>query len=277
MALVNPFSQSVRGVKIPDYNAFPSATWVTQYSKQLVTNSDGDCAFGLRPRVKGFYIPATLSSGTITWGTPEDATGYSSFSGLFNGIRCVAAGLRITYIGSEETCAGRFAVCHVPESSSTGGTTQYPVDFGGFESQPLHATSTCLGLLNAPFMSSCKLVDVDAIDYQPLDTASNDGWTDVLVIFRGLPVSKECINVELIAHWEALPNNMNIGIGVTPAARNDSAATSAGFYASQATPVATPAPTPTLGGSVGGPHNFLDVMDGFDRAMSATVGPNHRP
>lgn len=244
-ALLDPFSMRDVEVKIPDYNAFPSTAFKSNFSVQLTTNADGDAAFALRPRPKGFRVPATIAGGTITWGAEADVDGYASINSNFGSIRCVALGWKLSYIGKDADCSGRAIICMIPEASTTGGTADYPTTFGGYEIQAWHSDVIQGAVLQAvPITSSAKLVDVDAIDYHPVSQTHSDGWSDLLVMFRGFPISTECINVEVLALWEALPYNVSTGINATPAAPADSEAMNKGFQASQAADPAYASPTP---------------------------------
>jgi len=139
LALVDPFSEHVSGVKIPDMYSAPTATRRLVKSITVGTNGGGDFDLIILPNA---YMNAISPRGCIpsgsTWSLGDGSTvgagavftNATSLAGALTNYRIVSMGVRVRGVGSLTTTSGRIYAVTVPinsfvndKTASVGGIT----------------------------------------------------------------------------------------------------------------------------------------------------------
>jgi len=218
LAVNAPFHPKAVGARVPSYNGYPSSAFVLRDYTTVSSDGSGIIMLAIRPRVKGYMLVGTESSGTISWnGTPVDFPSLSSLESTYSAYRVVGMGIRLKTLLNYQQTGGKLVVCKVPDAGTNttiGATVSYPTQQSGFYLFPKMESVTANDLLNNDFESSTDMVDISAVDYRAIDVPYNDGWTDLVIFGTGFPASSPCLDAEIVIHVEGLPSSPNVGIAV---------------------------------------------------------------
>lgn len=252
LAQLDPFSEKVAGVKIPDVNTQPSSTVVVE--DEIALSVDAIYGSGVRmvrPTLQALYVaPSTISSPTTwSWSSGYGGTGNSSkrdtISNNNTAIRVCSHGLRITSALAPTSVTGFVHIAVVTESEFGKTTWSTPTSIADMQTSQWYKRIPLAVLTQKPFKIVNKILDHNAFRYfAPLsdlaDTATDmtlhtSGWANILIAVTGAPISATVLSIENIVHLETLPSPGSAQT-VTPAAAASSAAVE------QATNVANSSP-----------------------------------
>lgn len=240
-AFVDPFMDSVDGVKIPDSNAQPSIALKCLDTIDLSTGAtygSNVCAFNASPA--SLFVGSGSFSGSTTWSWPATFSGSVNAAKLANiqndqeMYRPVAHAVRITSALAPTAATGFLHVCVFSQALYNQSTWQYPTSVAamqnvpGYKRVPLgRLTAEGLLVVNRPMdVTAQRYIDSDSPVFATAGTMefqSGLQWCSILVAITGAPLSSTPISVENVLHIECIPRSTAISQS-TPAAKYNVAA-----------------------------------------------------
>jgi len=235
-AIVDPFHPDSSGVKVPDFDGTPTFTLASKDIFSVSSDASGYIGGILfYGQADARYIaPATLTSGTITYGNGTGSVAWSDYtSGLLSTAnattcRCVAGGFKITNLLSlagSTAASGRLVIAPISSSlatkivSASGSYTEATLrKQPGAQVIPLAA----LAASSSAVTGVTGPMDPTGLCYiQPdftFTTAYNDQpeFVQYAYIVTGAPASVSTLEIETVTHWEVCPVMSN-GSLCTPA------------------------------------------------------------
>lgn len=251
-AFVDPFSDDVTGVKIPDSNAQPSIPLRCLDTLDALTGATNTCA--------AYAFNATPVAYGVTWAGTTSATSWS-WNGLFTGAadsnkltnirndqemyRPVAHAVRITSGLAPTAATGFVHVCVFSQSLYNQSSWTYPTSIAqmqtvpGYKRIPLgRLTSEGLLVVNRPLdVTAQRYIDSDSPVFASAGTMefqSGLQWCSVIVAFTGVPISTTIATIENVLHVECIPRASAISQSTPAAKYNTSALGAAANAASKA-------------------------------------------
>lgn len=241
LAQLDPFSDKVAGVKIPDANTQPSATSVVEDEWSLTTGTTyGTQVLALRPFVSKMFVgSASVTSGsTWTWPVSYGGTTASSKAGTIQAnnilVRTCAFGARISCALSPNNVTGYIHICLAPLNDYQQSTWTLPASVAEMQNSPYYKRYPLAVLTQRPLKLVSKILDENAFRYispsASLDasgdnmTLHHSGWAPLVIACTGVTVSGTAVtavSVESILHLETIPT-VNSSSGTSPAANDSS-------------------------------------------------------
>jgi len=236
LAQLDPFSDKVAGVKIPDANTQPSSTNIVEDEWGLTTGATYQTqVFALRPNVTVMKVDATTTSSTTwTWPNAYGGTPSSKQSTIVSNntlVRACAFGARVSCALSPNNVTGYIHVCLSPISDYSNTTWTYPTSVSDMQNSPFYKRFPLAMLTARPLKLVSKIIDENAFRYiSPASdvgatgtdlSLQNEGWSGVIVAVTGAPLSGTAVSVESILHLESIPT-VSSSQGTSPAAMNSS-------------------------------------------------------
>lgn len=236
LAQLDPFSDKVAGVKIPDANTQPSATVVCEDEWALTVGATGTNVCGLRVMPKGTRIATSTVVDATTWTWPINYGGttnsskYTTIEANHNLIRPCAYGIRISCAMSPNNVTGYVHVCLVA-NASVSTTWPFPTTIAEMQNSPFYKRYPLATLTSRPLKVVGKIIDENAFRYvDPAFTSEEivnnagfiqqNGWTPILVAVTGVSSGVTAVSIEQIVHYETIPS-VSSAIGTSPAAANN--------------------------------------------------------
>lgn len=250
LAQLNPFSEKVAGVKIPDVNTQPSSTIVVEDESAITTGVGETLAVNLyRPFLQRNYTNATFVSAVAwSWAAAFAGNASSKLATIVannTAIRPCAHGLRLTCALAPTTVTGFVHICIVTESMFGKTTWSAPTTIAQMQTSQWYKRIPLAMLTQRPYLVVNKILDHNAFRYidPSSDAADNatdlqlqtSGWADVIIAVTGVPASTVCLSVESIIHLETLPSPGSAQT-VTPAANASSATVEQATNVANSTP-----------------------------------------
>lgn len=263
LAQLDPFSEKVMGVKIPDVNTQPSSTVVVEDEYTMASDATYGVSVNVfRPLITAFAVSGTPAGpGGWTWSAGYGGVTNSSKRATIiannTAVRSCSHGLRISCALAPTSVTGFVHIAIVTESEFSKTTWSFPTTVSQLQTSQWYKRVPLAMLTQRPFKVVNKILDHNGFRYidpssDLADTATDmtlhtSGWANVIVAVTGVPVSTNCLSVESILHLETLPSPGSAQT-VTPAANASSQAVE------QATNVANSSPAVFEEGAFG---NFL--------------------
>jgi len=250
LAQLNPFSEKVAGVKIPDVNTQPSSTIVVEDESAITTGVAETLAVNLyRPFLQRNYTNGTfVNAVTWSWAAAFAGNASSKLATIVSNntaIRPCAHGLRLTCALAPTTVTGFVHICIVTESMFGKTTWSAPTTIAQMQTSQWYKRIPLAMLTQRPYLVVNKILDHNAFRYidPSSDIAENatdlmiqtSGWADVVIAVSGVPASTVCLSVESIIHLETLPSPGSAQT-VTPAANASSATVEQATNVANSTP-----------------------------------------
>lgn len=251
LAQLNPFSEKVAGVKIPDVNTQPSSTVVVEDEYALTTGvAETSATQMFRPPLVGNAVRANFVS-SVDWAWPA-AFGGSTASGKQatiasnnTAIRVCAHGARITCALAPTTVIGFVHICIVTESEYGKTTWSVPTSVSQMQTSQWYKRIPLAVLTQKPYTIVNKILDHNAFRYfdPGSDLVANatdmtlhtSGWANILIAVTGVPASTAVLSIETLVHLETLPSPGSAQT-VTPAANASSASVEQATNIANSTP-----------------------------------------
>lgn len=195
-ALTDPFG--VRGEKIPDLVAQPSATCCSLDAPLVTTDAAGKFAYRLVLHGPGRLVESgAIAAGTVTWSLVA-ASNNASIAASCIAIRPVSGGISFVPSTGVTTGSGQFVICAAPASTSNVTSTST-------ESELAYGADMCVVSAQDSFEAHWRPQDFVSFDYFSVtDTAYAIGWPTVTVYGFGLPASATIGRLIVTANWEAI-------------------------------------------------------------------------
>lgn len=130
--------------RLPDEYVGETSLIKLKYSRTIDADPQGNLAFAIRPQLDEFqYAAASTDNGdkTITWGNPEAHPDYDSFKDESVRMRFLAAEAEFSYIGAEQTSAGRLSLLRSEASTPATWEVKQDAHFNDLESHVLSVHS----------------------------------------------------------------------------------------------------------------------------------------
>ena len=271
LAQLDPFSDKVAGVKIPDSNTQPSATAIVEDEWALTTGATyGTQVVALRPFVANTAVaPVSVTSASAwTWDTGYGGTSNSSKMASVQSnnvlVRPCAFGVRISCALAPNNVTGYVHICLAPQNDLGNNTWSFPATISAMQNSPFYKRYPLAVLTQRPLKVVAKILDENAyryisptgtLDQSPSNSMAlhHSGWAPIVVAVTGVALSTTAVSIESILHLETIPSTSS-PTGVSPAA-NDSS-----LQREMATNVANSTPAGRLeGGSGSGGYLNLSV------------------
>lgn len=231
---IDPFDESVDGVKIPDANSQPSVPLKAEDSFSVSTGvGETLAAVALNPTTYKTLVTGTYATAsTWTWAA---AYGGATSSGKNTKLvtdmdlaRPVAHGCRITSGLAPTTVTGFLHVAVFTQSLYNQSTWVYPTSLSdlsnvpGYKRIPLsRLTSEGLTIVNRPLdCTAQRYYDVNAptmADAGIMEFHVPNQWASIVIVVEGVAASTTPIAIENVIHLECIPRASSIG-QATPAA-----------------------------------------------------------
>lgn len=251
LAQLDPFSEKVAGVKIPDVNTQPSATVVAEDEWAITTGGTyGTQAAVFRPTLNSNIVNGTTSSSTV-WSWTAGYAGASQSSkylGIYNNnslIRICAHGIRLTSALAPTSVTGYVHIAIVVHSNFSASTWDYPISIEQMQTSQWYKRIPLAVLTQKPYKVVNKILDSNGFRYfdpqSDLISSATDvelqsaGWADIMVAVSGVPLNTNAISVESIVHYETIPSNGS-ALTTSPAAPASSASVEQATNVANATP-----------------------------------------
>jgi len=232
LAQIDPFSEKVRGCKIPDSNTFPSTPIAVGDSIPYDVGAAGCTMAAFMPMLKNWGVVATTASGsTWTWpalyGGGRDSSKLASIDGSYSLYRPVAHGIKISCPYAPTTVTGNVHVA-IAGSSTFGETTwTYPTSLADLQECMFYERYSLASLTQQPLTVVNKFLDCTATRYMDpssdgiansVDTGfQSNGWGAILICIEGCPASTTgLLSVENLLHTECITKQGTIDTS-TPA------------------------------------------------------------
>jgi hypothetical protein len=221
-AQINPFDDSVAGVKIPDSNTCPSGTVQITDSIPVTTDAaNGTAAMLFNPYLVSEWVTTGLivAPGAWPWQAAyaggTDSTRKASVSGNYVLYRPVSHGIKIFCPQNASDAKGFLHICVIPISDFTEATWAAPINVSQmtnslfYQRVPIsNLTQQGLTVVNKFLDCTCqRYIDVDANPYVSSAAAEfhTPGWCTILVAVEGCANATTVLNVETMIHIEAIP------------------------------------------------------------------------
>ena len=222
LAQLDPFSDKVAGVKIPDSNTQPSATVIVEDEYALTTGATyGTAVNAYRPFVSSQQVvPATIDSATgwtwaVGYGGANNSSKYNSITSNHRLIRPCAYGIRITCALAPNNVTGYVHVCLAPMSDYNNATWTMPTTIAEMQNSPFYKRYPLAVLTQKPLKVVSKIIDENGFRYIAANSTSDtnsavmslhhSGWTPIIVAVSGVSVNTTAVSVESILHLETIP------------------------------------------------------------------------
>lgn len=222
LAQLDPFSDKVAGVKIPDANTQPSATAIVEDEYALTTGATyGTAVNAYRPFVLGQQVaPATINSATGwswagSYGGTNNSSKYLSITSNHRLIRTCAYGVRITCALAPNNVTGYVHVCLAPMSDFSNTTWTLPTSISEMQNSPFYKRYPLAVLTQKPLKVVAKIIDENGFRYIASNaspdaqatamTLQHSGWTAICVAVSGVSVNTTAVSVESLLHLETIP------------------------------------------------------------------------
>lgn len=234
LAQLDPFSDKVAGVKIPDANTQPSATVIVEDEWALTTGATyGTSVYAFRPFVKGNVVaPATINSAVswtwdVTYLGATDSSKIGSVQTNHRLVRPCAHGVRLTCALSPNNVTGYVHVCLAPMSDYNNSTWTFPNSVSDMQNSPFYKRYPLAILTQKPLKVVSKIIDENGFRYHAPASLQDDvaarmnlhhsGWANIVVAVTGVALNTTAVSVESILHLETIPS-LSSAIGTSPAA-----------------------------------------------------------
>lgn len=239
LAQLDPFSDKVAGVKIPDSNTQPSATAIVEDEWALTTGATyGTQVLALRPFVANTAVaPVSVTSATAwTWDASFGGTSNSSKMASVQSnnvlVRPCAFGARISCALAPNNVTGYVHICLAPQNDLGNNTWSLPATISAMQNSPFYKRYPLAVLTQRPLKVVAKILDENAyryisptgtLDQSPSNSMAlhHSGWAPIVVAVTGVALSTTAVSIESILHLETIPNTSS-PTGVSPAANDSS-------------------------------------------------------
>lgn len=223
---VDPFVDSVKGLKIPDQNTMQSETLCVQDEFSLIfptpTTTQNVRAYLFNPSPTSAFVEATYGTGSWSWvgafGGGQDLATATNIQTQYEAYRTGAHGVRISSPVAPTTATGFVHVCIYAPSTFGQSTWPFPTTVGQMRDLPWYRKMTLAALTQNPLTIVNKFLDQTAFRYvDPEETFAgfaNTGrgnfhithsWATILVAVEGVPSNQTVLTAETIHHFESLP------------------------------------------------------------------------
>ena len=230
LSCANPFDPSVRGVRVPDDNTYPSVTLAGTARDLAIADANGNVAVSYFPYPN--YCTGntgTISAGgVVSWPAAAGPIGqYSSFNSVTQTFRVVAWGLRVSCSTPITSAGGQLYVCVVPDNPRESGFSQFgrPTTVDTIIQQPWHTIIPVSELCVNPMIVPGRIIDDSTRRYRenssPIgsvaanDIESTTGHTWIVLVGRDMPVACR-LQIEVIIHYEAIPRTGSVLLDAYP-------------------------------------------------------------
>jgi len=240
LAQLDPFSDKVAGVKIPDANTQPSATAIVEDEWPVTSGvTYGTQVVALRPFVKKMAVaPATINSASswswdVSYGGATDSSKAGTITSNNILVRPCAFGVRASCALSPNNVTGYIHICLAPQNDYGKTTWSYPLSISDMQNSPFYKRYPLAVLTQRPLKVVAKILDENAFRYSsalaPDEANATDmslhhsGWAAVLIAVTGVSTASATTSVSLesILHLETIPSTAS-AIGTSPAANDSS-------------------------------------------------------
>lgn len=222
-AQINPFEDSVTGVKIPDANSMPSSTVKSDDYFTLTLAAGESCsanAITVDPSTYRISAPVGSAGSSWTWAAAYGGTTSASKRGQMASecaaYRAVAQAVRITSGLAPTTVTGFVHVALYIVSTYNQATWDLPTtvtalaNLPGYKRIPLsRLTTEGLVVVNRPLdCTSQRYEDIDAAVGQTASTQNEfqipHQWAVILIAVEGVPLASTPIVIEVATHYETI-------------------------------------------------------------------------
>jgi hypothetical protein len=221
LAMIDPFNNNAKGVKVPDFDGNPSFTLRSYETFTITTDANGAACgcFQFATPVRR-SVTATVTAGVGNLTTTPVSSNWSDYSGAgllaatsSNASRLVAGGFKIESImnlAGATPAAGKMIIAPVPNSLLFDTSSFSESDLRkaiGSRTIPLAALTAS----SLPVVGSTRTLDPSALCYLAtsynLTGVANDDpqFLSFVYLVIGAPVSQAILQVDMVAHWECLP------------------------------------------------------------------------
>lgn len=253
LAQLDPFSEKVNGVKIPDVNTQPSSTVVVEDTFDLVNDVNGLACQVFRPTLqKAQVIALQNTSNSWAWsaayGNSFASSKATTITSNNTAIRSCAHGVRITCSLAPTTVTGFVHIAIVTESEFNHTTWTLPTSVAQLQTSQWYKRIPLAVLTQKPFKVVNKIVDPNGFRYYDPSSSltgaiggngdlqlHTSGWANIIVCTTGVAAGLTSVSVESILHLETLPSPGSAQT-VTPAANASSAAVEQATNVANSTP-----------------------------------------
>ena len=237
LAQLDPFSDKVAGVKIPDANTQPSATVIVEDEFALGTGATyGTAVKAFRPFVAAMQVtPSSIDNETTwswaaTYGNAVNSSKYASIVSNHRLIRSCAYGVRISCALAPNNVTGYVHVCLAPMSDFEAATWTLPKTIAEMQNSPFYKRYPLAVLTQKPLKVVSKIIDENGFRYigvsaSPDATGSamtlhHSGWTPIVVAVSGVSLNTTAVSVESVLHLETIPYASS-AVSTSPAAASN--------------------------------------------------------
>jgi hypothetical protein len=226
VAQSDPFHPEAYGCKVPDENQAPTVTCISRDESVLLSGASyaaSTLVLAVRPYSVGNATVVLTSTNASSWTSPANFTGgfpVGNITGIQANlamIRPVAVGIKIECRLALTAATGFVHIAHVPARGVSTASWTYPASIGAMELSPYYRRIPIADLVQDSVVISCIPTSPAGLmyrDVQIYDTTqsaatvllgsqeSDLGWMDVLIVAEvGLNISN-CLDVEVLRHWE---------------------------------------------------------------------------
>jgi len=233
LAQLDPFDPRCMGAKIPDSNTMPS-----------LANSDVDILASPAPSVAGNFVclafrpaytmatvTAVQGAGGVTWsgsfGGTANRSKRTAYTDAIEVTRPVSHAIRISSSLAPTSATGFVHIGLAVETRYGETTWTFPTTIEQMGGLAHYKRVTIASLTQSPLTVINKWIDDTAFRYSsPLGAAGqqtnesfqNDyGWSTVIVMIEGAPITSPPLSFEHILHSEGLPKKEGVFVGSTAA------------------------------------------------------------
>lgn len=221
-AQIDPFSDEVDGVGVPDGFSFPTLRGPIRDSIALSSQAALGTTYGalwVTPFLFSHsFAPLSISvGGIVTWagGTGTNSGQYTGFSTYYPVLRTVAAGLRISCVQALTAATGSLWIAHVPAdyAGDISGYTDLPTSEANMAGQPLCEKFPIAELVSRPLVVPFRKLDHSSSRFRDVSVPNSStgmedltGWCGIVIYFTGAVADTPVLNIESVLHVEAIPN-----------------------------------------------------------------------
>jgi len=235
LAQINPFDRRVIGVKIPDANTQPSDTYYAE-DRIVFTYPATDLAIAKAffPNTTALYTESVNdTSSTWTWptnSTYSQAAVNADAAANFVLQRPVGHGVRLSCPNAPLNVTGFVHIGIYPISDFVNSNWPLPTSLSQMANLSWYRRFTLSSLTQKSVTVVNKFLDLTAQRYSDpgsdLIASSSDtqfhtgtGWCAIIIAIEGAQANTNCLSVESLVHFEAIPkiSSTNTG-GSSPAA-----------------------------------------------------------
>lgn len=168
LAQLDPFSEKVYGVKIPDVNTQPSSTVVVEDETALATGALETLAVSMyRPTVsryeaKGIFATATSWTWAAAYGNANDSSRLSAIVANNTAIRICAHGVRLTSALAPTSVTGFVHIAVVTENEFGNTTWSVPTTIAQMQTAQWYKRIPLAVLTQKPYKVVNKILDHNA-------------------------------------------------------------------------------------------------------------------